>query len=127
MSTYLYLTEYMKRLLALIFAAALLIATPALAEYNGQESATYSNISATTATFTLRGGQYGVTVHAGSWSSGSVTLQRLAFDGSTYVTCLTAFSADGYASVNLPAGTYKFTVASATGIYIDLIGILTVQ
>jgi hypothetical protein len=34
-------------------------------------------------------------------------LQRLAADGANYVTALTAFSADGYASVNLPGGTYQ--------------------
>jgi hypothetical protein len=111
----------------LLVALALLFSTPAFADWNGIEIQSYSNISATTAPFSLRGGNYAVTVHAGSWSSGSVTLQRLAADGSTYVTCLTAFSADGYATVNLPSGTYKFTVASATGIYVDITGVLTVH
>jgi hypothetical protein len=35
-------------------------------------------------------------------------------DGSTYVTCLTAFSANGYATVELPPGQYQLAVASAT-------------
>jgi hypothetical protein len=37
---------------------------------------------------------YELTVHAGTWGGGSVTLQRLAADGSTYATALKAFSAD---------------------------------
>jgi hypothetical protein len=61
---------------------------------------------------------YGVTVTA-TFGGGSVALQRLAADGSTFVTCLTAFTAAGYASVNLPIGTYKFAVTTATGVYVD--------
>jgi hypothetical protein len=94
--------------------------------FNSIENKKFSNISATPAAFTLRGGQYGVTVHA-TWGGGSVTLQRLAVDGATYVTCLTAFTADGYASVNLPSGTYQLGVATATGVYVDLVAIVTAQ
>lgn len=83
---------------------------------------TFTNIAATPAQFTLRGGQYAVTVHAGVW--GTVTLQRLAADGATLVTCLTAFSADGYATVNLPSGTYSLTIAGATGVYADVTSIV---
>lgn len=82
-------------------------------------SASYSNISATTAAFTLPAGNYGVTVTA-TFGGGSVTLQRLAADASTYVTCLTAFTAAGYATVLLPSGSYKFAVATATGVYVDI-------
>lgn len=82
----------------------------------------FSNISATTAAFTLAGGLYGVTAKA-TWGVGSVTLQRLAADATTYVTVLTAFSADGYASVSLPRGSYRFLVATATAIYIDIAAI----
>ena len=88
------------------------------------EKVSYSNISATTAAFILRGGLYGITAKA-TWGGGSVTLQRLAGDGSTYVTCLTALSADGYATVSLPPGSYKLTVATASGIYVDIVGIAT--
>jgi len=85
-------------------------------------NASYSNISATTAAFTLPSGLYGVTVTA-TFGGGSVTLQRLAADGSTYVTCLTAFTAAGYATVNLPSGTYRFTIATATAVYVDIAAI----
>jgi hypothetical protein len=88
------------------------------------EARSYSNISATTAAFVLNGGLYAVTAKA-TWGGGSVTLQRLAADATTYVTCLTAFSADGYATVSLPPGTYKFTVATATAIYVDIMAIAT--
>ena len=83
---------------------------------------TFSNISATTSAFSLPAGNYGVTVTA-TFGGGSVTLQRLAADASTYVTCLTAFTAAGYATVLLPAGTYKFAVATATGVYVDIAAI----
>jgi hypothetical protein len=82
----------------------------------------YSNISATTAAFTLAGGLYGVLAQA-TWGGGSVTLQRLSPDASTYITVLTAFSANGYATVSLPRGTYRFTVATATAIYLEIAAI----
>jgi len=87
-----------------------------------KNQAIFSNISATTAAFNLEAGNYGVTVTA-TFGGGSVTLQRLAADASTYVTCLTAFTAAGYATQLLPAGTYKVAVATATGVYIDITSI----
>lgn len=87
-----------------------------------KNQAIFSNISATTAAFSLEAGNYGVTAKA-TWGGGSLTLQRLSADNSTYVTCLTAFTADGYATVLLPAGTYKFTVATASAIYVDITSI----
>ena len=94
--------------------------------YNTIEKQEFSNISATPTAFTLRGGQYGVTAKA-TWGGGSVTLQRLSKDAATYVTCLTAFTADGYASVNLPSGTYRLLVATATAIYVDIVAIVTAR
>lgn len=94
--------------------------------FNKIESNAFSNISATPAAFKLRGGNYGVTVTA-TWGGGSVTLQRLAADGGTYVTVLTAFTADGYASANLPSGTYRLSVLTATAIYVDVVSVVTSQ
>lgn len=82
----------------------------------------YSNISATTAAFTLAAGNYGVTVTA-TFGGGNVTLQRLAADASTWVTCLTAFTAAGYATVLLPSGSYRFSITTATGVYVDIAAI----
>lgn len=92
--------------------------------YNQVETFKFSNIASTPAAFVLRGGCYGVTVHA-TFGGGSVTLQRLSADGSTYVTALTAFAADGYASVNLPSGTYQLAIATATAVYADVTSIVT--
>lgn len=81
----------------------------------------FDNIDATTAAFLLKGGLYGVDVIGSSF--GTVTLQKLAGDGSTYVTCLTAFSAAGYASVQLPPGTYRVAISSTTAVYITITAI----
>lgn len=80
-----------------------------------------ANISATTAAFPLLGGLYGVDCVA-TFSAGTVKLQKLAGDQSTYVSVSsgTDFSAAGYATVNLPAGTYKLTVATATAAYVQI-------
>jgi hypothetical protein len=94
--------------------------------YNSVEDIVFKNVAATQGPFTLRGGSYGVSAIA-TFSGGSVTLQRLADDGSTFVTCLTAFSANGYASVNLPAGTYQLAIATASAVYASVVGIVTTQ
>lgn len=112
----------MKRLIAIALLCAF-ASLPASAVQYAQDLFTFSNLSASPSKFILNGGQYGVTVHAGTWSSGSVTLQRQAADGSTLVTCLTAFSADGYATAYLPRGTYQLTIATATGVYADVTSI----
>ncbi|KRR22630.1 hypothetical protein CQ14_30960 [Bradyrhizobium lablabi] len=94
--------------------------------YNKAEIFSFSNISATPTSFILRGGNYGVTAKA-TWGGGSLTLQRLAPDGTTYVTVMTAFTADGYQSANLPGGTYRLLVATATAIYVDVVSTVTTQ
>ncbi|MDT5016569.1 MAG: hypothetical protein QOD39_2729 [Mycobacterium sp.] len=88
------------------------------------EARSFTNISATTAAFLLDGGLYAVT-SKGTWGGGNLALQRLSSDGSTYVTCLTAFTADGYATVSLPPGSYKFAVTTATAVYVDIVAIAT--
>jgi hypothetical protein len=88
--------------------------------WNQVEKVSFSNILATPASFILRGGNYGVTAKA-TWGGDSVTLQRLSPDGTTYVTVLTAFTADGYQNANLPSGTYRLLVATATAIYVDVV------
>lgn len=94
--------------------------------FNTVENVVFSNIAATPASFVLRGGQYAVTVLA-TFGGGSVALQRLAADNATYVTCLTPFTAAGYATVNLPSGTYRLLVATATAIYVDVVSVATVM
>jgi hypothetical protein len=94
--------------------------------WNTVEKVSFSSIAANTAPFTLRGGNYGITVSA-TFGGGSVTLQRLSPDGSTYVTVVTAFTAAGYASANLPSGTYRLTIATATAVYADIVSTVTTQ
>ena len=82
------------------------------------ESVEFQNISATTAAFQLHGGRYAA-VAVATWGGGSCKLQALGPDNSTYlsVSSGTDFSANGYAVIDLPAGQYRFTVATATAVY----------
>jgi hypothetical protein len=84
---------------------------------------TESNISATTAPFSLVCGQYGIDVMGSSF--GTVTLQKLAGDGSTYITVST-YSANTFETQNLPAGTYRFGISSTTGVYIQMSTVVTI-
>jgi hypothetical protein len=80
------------------------------------DGATFKNISATTAAFELQGGTYGVFVTA-TWGGGNVALNGVGPDGSTLAPVMTALTANGYASVVIPAGMYKFAVTTATAVY----------
>jgi hypothetical protein len=51
--------------------------------------------------FNLDGGKDGVTCKA-MYGGGTVTLQILAADGVSWEPALTAFTADGYATIDLP-------------------------
>ncbi len=77
----------------------------------------WAAISATPRDFRLDAGLYGLTLHSTSW--GTATLQRMISDnagGQIAVTVLTALSADGYATVQLPAGWYRLTLSGLTGL-----------
>lgn len=75
----------------------------------------FSNIASTTAAFQLAGGWYGVAVIGTGF--GTVTLQILGPDGTTYLTATTAFSANGYTLLQLPPGSYKFAITTTTAVY----------
>lgn len=77
---------------------------------------TLTNASVTSSAFYLRGGKYGVVASA-TFGGGSITLQILAPDGTTYVTALTAFTAAGYSTVDLPPCVCKIAIATATAVY----------
>jgi hypothetical protein len=94
--------------------------------WNTDEVISFNGISATPAPFTLRGGNYGVSVSA-TFGGGSVTLQRLLPDAATYVTVMTAFAAAGYANANLPSGTYRLLITTATGVIADIVSAVTTQ
>lgn len=93
---------------------------------SGAEGQLFSNISATTAAFRLLGGKYAVAAVA-TFGGGSVKLQTLGPDGSTWlsVAAATDLSAAGYGLVDLPAGQYRFTIATATAVYASVTRIPT--
>src|ERR1700719_1111626 len=114
----------MRKLLTFLIALGAIafgVCSPALAAFNKLESVVYKNISATQASFTLRGGNYGLTCHA-TFGGGNAALQRLSADGSTYVTVITAL-----ASANLPSGTYQLAITTATAVYCDVTAVVTTQ
>lgn len=82
------------------------------------EGAAFSNISANTAAFTLRGGKYAADA-AATFGGGSVKLQKLLGDGTTWqsVSSGTDFTAAGYGVIDLPPGQYRFTIATATAVF----------
>lgn len=79
---------------------------------------TASNVSATTSAFFLEGGLYGADVVA-TFGGGSVKLQKLQADGSSYVSVAsgTDFTAAGYSTVYLTRGLYRWTIATASAVY----------
>ena len=83
------------------------------------DSQIFSNISATTATFQLSGGLYGIDYLA-TWGGGSVTLEKLGPDGSTYLPAAVAATANGSIAVYLTACTYKFVIATASAVYLSI-------
>lgn len=65
-------------------------------------------------TFTLLGGRYDMAVNA-TFSGGNIDLQILMPDGSTYQSVLAApFTAAGSVVLDLPPGSYKIVVTTAT-------------
>lgn len=89
---------------------------------SGSESISFTNLSATPAAFTLKGGRYAMTVHA-TFGGGSVILKTLAADGLTWVPCDnvatsgTGFTADGNQQFDLAPGQYQLAITTATGVY----------
>lgn len=93
----------------------------------------FSNISATTSPFQLQGGIYSVDVVA-TFGGGTVKLQKLAQDNSTYVDLQAAFpnagvevdlvvgnfSAAGNKVFALAQGTYRLTIATATAVFVNI-------
>jgi len=88
----------------------------------------YSNISASTGNIDVPAGKYMAGAVA-TFGGGSVKLQRLLADGTTYasVSSATDFTAAGNGTVDLPEGTYRFTIATATAVYADLVPIYVIQ
>lgn len=84
----------------------------------------FSNISATTAAFYLKGGYYMVAAIA-TFGGGNVELQTLGPDGSTWLSAPTALklTAAGTIAGYLPPGQYRFTITTATAVYCSVAGV----
>jgi hypothetical protein len=82
----------------------------------------FSNISATTSAFVLKGGQYSIIAHATSFGS-KVQFETLAGDSSTWLAVGSNFAADGVQTVYGGAGQYRFELTSASGVYISVAGV----
>ena len=84
------------------------------------ESRQFSNISSTTAVFSLIGGKYGLDI-SGTFSSGSVQVQTLSIDGSTWIPVGSSVSANGVQVLELPIGQYRTAVSgSVSAVYFSL-------
>ncbi len=96
-----------------------------------QEAVNFANIAASTAKFELTlGGKYAVYVSA-TFGGGSVKLQTLSPDGTTWLDIqapfnnagteadlvIGTFSANGMKVLDLPPAGYRFTIATASAVY----------
>jgi hypothetical protein len=77
-----------------------------------------SNASATGDAVSLKGGRYVFSAVA-TWGGGTVKVQMLSGDGSTYLDVANAsLTANGsLASVSVPPGMYRINIATATAVY----------
>lgn len=80
-----------------------------------KDGVSFTALSATTAGFTVQGGRYAFMVNA-TWGGGSVTLQVLMPDASTYIAAGPAYGADSTDIFNLPRGTYRIAIVTATAV-----------
>jgi hypothetical protein len=86
------------------------------------ESKSFQNISASTAAFNLKGGRYNVIATA--TGAGTMGLQTLSADGSTFIPVHTAFAAvTGFATADLPPGVYKFVISGFTAVFATIASI----
>jgi hypothetical protein len=91
-----------------------------MAETSWSDGFSFSAESTDVGPYPLLGGVYAISM-AATWGGGNVALQQLMPDGSTYLAILTAFTADGSALVDLPPGTYKLAVTTATALQGSLV------
>lgn len=86
----------------------------------------FANQTSNTGAFTIRGGQYSLTVH-GSVFAGPYSLQRQAADAATFVNVMTPSSVDSFNTLNIPDGTYRIAISSGSNIFADLTAIATIK
>lgn len=88
------------------------------------DAQSFTNISANTAAFPLKGGYYMVSAVA-TFGGGNVELQALGPDGSTWLSAPTPLklTAAGMIAGYLPPGQYRFTITTATAVYCSAAGV----
>lgn len=91
--------------------------------YNTEDRNVQSNIGAvTTAPFVMRGGKYWIETK--SSGAGTIDLQRLGPDGTTYTARITQITAAaGQQTIELPPGQYRWVVATFTANYLEMVRI----
>lgn len=86
---------------------------------DGQAAALLTNAAATSAAYVWKGGE-GTFMAKATWGGGTVKLQFLGPDGTTWIDAgsNTTLTADGGGNFSLPAGTnIRANVATATAVY----------
>ena len=96
-----------------------------MALWNKTDRVVYSNqATGTTGSFELRGGSYWIETK--STGTGTIDLQRLGPDGTTYTARITQITATaGQQTISLPPGTYRWVVATFTANYLEITRIPT--
>lgn len=84
------------------------------------DSAQFSNIGAvTTAAFQLKGGKYGFMTK--STGAGTIDLQMLGPDGSTWLAVATQITATaGYNTTDVPPGQFRVVISGFTANYVTV-------
>lgn len=92
---------------------------------NKVDQVIFQNIApSTTAAFSLLGGSYWIETK--STGTGTIDLQKLGPDGSTYTARITQITATaGQQTISLPPGTYKWVIATFTANYLEITRIPT--
>jgi hypothetical protein len=92
------------------------------------QSVTFSGLSAPSAAFTLLGGRFVMTAVA-TFGGGNVQVQQLAADNATWVApqnlagSTNNLTAAGSQTMDLPPGTFRINVVTATAVIVGLTSI----
>lgn len=104
------------------------------------EAVHFSNISASTSAFTLKGGRYAFAAVA-TFGGGTIKLQALGPDGTTYIDSTEVYekadgvggtadylarstlTAAGMRILDLPPGQYRLTIATASAVYASVVSV----
>ena len=77
----------------------------------------------TTPVVTGIGGKFMLQAISGGWGGGNAQLQEMGPDGSTWLNVGTAMTANGVQVLDLPPGSYRAVITTATGVWFWLVQI----